>query len=39
VEQLLSWSITYRLAIEAQQGCKVLTLQTLPACDEWFDDE
>ena len=29
---------TYRIAVEPQQGRKVFTLQTLPACDEPFDD-
>jgi hypothetical protein len=27
-----------RIALAPQQGCKVFTLQTLPACDEPFDD-
>jgi len=31
-------SITYRIAVGPRQGRKVLTLQTLPACDEPFDD-
>ena len=30
--QLLSSSITYRIAVGPQQGRKVFTLQTLPAC-------
>jgi len=38
MEQLLGSSITYRIAIGPQQGRKVFTLQTLPACDEPFDD-
>lgn len=38
MEQLLGSSITYRIAIGPQQGRKVFTLQTLPACDESFDD-
>jgi hypothetical protein len=31
--QLLGSSITYRIAVGPQQGRKVFTLQTLPACD------
>jgi len=38
MEQLLGSSITYRVAVEPQQGRKVFTLQTLPACDEPLDD-
>jgi len=38
MEQLLGSSITYRIAVGPQQGRKVFTLQTLPACDESFDD-
>ena len=38
MEQILGWSITYRIAVGPQQGRKVFTLQTLPACDESFDD-
>jgi hypothetical protein len=38
LEQLLGSSITYRIAVGPQQGRKVFTLQTLPACDESFDD-
>ena len=38
MEQLLGSSITYRITVGAQQGRKVFTLQTLPACDESFDD-
>jgi hypothetical protein len=38
MEQLLGSSITYRVAVGPQQGRKVFTLQTLPACDEPFDD-
>ena len=30
--QLLGHSITYRVAVGPQAGCKVFTLQTLPAC-------
>lgn len=37
-QQLLGSSITYRIAIWPQQGRKVFTLQTLPACDEPFDE-
>ncbi len=29
---------TYRIAVGPQQSRKVFTLQTLPACDESFDD-
>ena len=36
--QLLGYSITYRIAIGPQAGCKVYTLQTLPGCDEPCDD-
>jgi hypothetical protein len=38
MEQLLGSSITYRIAVGPQQGRKVFALQTLPACDEPFDD-
>ncbi|MCU7850225.1 MAG: IS91 family transposase [Candidatus Thiodiazotropha sp. (ex Lucinoma kastoroae)] len=38
MHQLLGHSITYRIAVGPQAGCKVFTLQTLPACDESFDD-
>jgi hypothetical protein len=38
MEQLLGSSITYRIAVGPQQGRKVFTLQTLPACDDSFDD-
>jgi hypothetical protein len=38
MEQLVGSSITYRIAIGPQQGRKVFTLQTLPVCDESFDD-
>ena len=33
MEQLCGHSITYRIAVGPQQGRKVFTLQTLPACD------
>ncbi len=33
MNQLLGHSITYRIAVGPQQGRKVFTLQTLPACD------
>ena len=36
--QLLGHSVTYRIAVGPQQGRKVFTLQTLPACDKPFDD-
>jgi len=35
---LLGHSISYRIAVGPLAGCKVFTLQTLPACDEPFDD-
>jgi hypothetical protein len=35
---LLGHSITYRIAVGPQAGRKVFTLQTLPGCDEPFDD-
>ena len=38
MDALLGSSITYRIAVGPQQGRKVFTLQTLPACDEPFDD-
>ena len=38
MEQLVGSSITYRIAVGPQQGRKVFTLQTLPACNEPFDD-
>jgi hypothetical protein len=37
MEQLLGSSITHRIAIGPQQGRKVFTLQTLPACDNKED--
>lgn len=33
MDQLRGHSITYRIAIGPQQGQKVFTLQTLPACN------
>lgn len=36
--QLLGSSITYRIAVGRQAGRKVFTLQTLPACEESFDN-
>ena len=36
--QLVSSSITYCIAVGPHQGRKVFTLQTLPGCDEAFDD-
>jgi Putative transposase/Transposase zinc-binding domain len=33
MNSLLGHSITYRIAVGPQAGCKVFTLQTLPACD------
>ena len=38
MDQLLGSSITYRIAVGPHQGRKVFTLQTLPGCDEPFDD-
>lgn len=39
MDQLLGHSITYRIAVEPQQGRKVFTLQTLPARDDSFGNE
>jgi hypothetical protein len=39
LDQLLAHSITYRIAVGPQAGRKVFTLQTLPACDESFNDQ
>jgi hypothetical protein len=36
--QLRGSSIAYRIAVGPQQGRKVFTLQTLPACEEPFDN-
>ena len=36
MDQLRGYSITYRIAVGSQQGCKVFTLQTLPGSDEPF---
>jgi hypothetical protein len=38
MEQLLGSAITYRIAGGPQQGRKVFTLQTLPACDDPFEE-
>jgi hypothetical protein len=38
MDQLLGFSITYRIAVGPQQGRKVFTLQRLPACDEPYDN-
>jgi hypothetical protein len=35
--ELLRHSITCRIAAGPRQGCKVFTLQTLPACDDECD--
>jgi hypothetical protein len=35
MDQLLGRSITYRMAIGLQRGCKVFTLQTLPESDPY----
>ena len=36
MQQVLGCSVSYRIAIGAQQGCKVFTRQTIPA---WEDDD
>jgi hypothetical protein len=38
MNSLLGHSITYRIAVGPRAGCKVFTLQSLPARDEPFDD-
>ena len=38
LDELFGHSITYRIAVGAHQGRKVFTLQTLPSCNEPFDD-
>ena len=38
LDQLLGRSITYRIAVGPHAGCKVFTLQTLPSCNEPFDE-
>ena len=38
LDQLLGHSITYRIAVGPHQGRKVFTLQTMPSCNEPFDD-
>ncbi len=38
LDQLLGHSITYRNALGPHQGRKVFTLQSLPSCNEPFDD-
>ncbi len=38
MDELLGSSITYRIAVGPQHGRKVFTLQSLPACDQPFDD-
>ena len=38
LDALLGHSITYRIAVGPQAGRKVFTLQTLPDCNEPFDD-
>jgi hypothetical protein len=38
LDQLLGHAITYRIAVGPHKGSKVFSLQTLPACDEPFDD-
>ena len=38
LDQLLGHSITYRIAVGPHQGRKVFTLQTLPGCNERFDN-
>jgi hypothetical protein len=39
LDQLLGHSITYRIAVGPHAGRKVFTLQTLPDCNEPFDDQ
>ncbi len=34
MQQLIGCSVSYRIAVGPQQGCKVFTLQTLPAVEE-----
>lgn len=34
IQQLIGWSVIYRIAVGPQQGRKVFTLQTLPAVEE-----
>jgi len=36
MNSLRGHSITYRIAVGPQTGCKVFTLQTLPACEDQF---
>jgi hypothetical protein len=38
LNQPMGSSITYHIALGPQAGRKVFTRQTLPACDEPFDD-
>jgi hypothetical protein len=38
LDELFGHSITYRIAVGPHQGRKVFTLQTLPSCNEPFDD-
>ncbi len=38
LDELFGHSITYRIAVGPQQGRKVFTLQTLPSCNEPFDN-
>ena len=37
--QVLGSSVTCRIAIDPPRGRRVFTLQTLPACEETFDNE
>ena len=39
LDQLFGHSITYRIAVGPHAGRKVFTLQTLPDCNEPFDDQ
>ena len=39
LDQLLGHSITYRIAVGPHAGRKVFTLQTLPDCNEPFDNQ
>ena len=39
LDQLFGHSITYRISVGPHAGRKVFTLQTLPECNEPFDDQ
>jgi len=38
LDELFGHSITYRIGVGPQKGRKVFTLQTLPSCNEPFDN-